>query len=248
MNKLNGLTTHAKGAGPWARWRVWAVLASLIGTNLSTTTFAGQIHSTFGPGDSSSKDGLAISGALGSPSGRYQSIAAEFMTSTTVSVGKIELAAFMLPVSQYPGITNHFRVEILDDFHNRPGNTVLESFNVSFPPLFSNSILTIESRLMPTLNANEHYWLAVSPADSHSFGVWLYSPDMNHGVATFSSTGDTWPSRPGPGMTPAFRISDDFQPNHVPEPGTATLLLLGGCGIAVIRRRYRSSRRALCPA
>ncbi|MDE2213837.1 MAG: PEP-CTERM sorting domain-containing protein [Candidatus Omnitrophica bacterium] len=172
-----------------------------------------------------------IGWTIGSP-GNYEQGDA-FTPTANYTLTNIELAA-----GNFSG-TNGINVQLMTDNSGQPGS-ILESFSFSGLGSFGSTypLLSANSVLDPTLDANKQYWLVSSAPDSSSYEVWNWNSGGFIGPhAATQDNGATWDISSSD-ITGAFLIEGTpVGVNPVPEP--PTLALFAGALFAGILLRKK---------
>ena len=134
-------------------------------------------------------------------------------------------------VSPFAGGTSPasiFNFGLYSDTAGQPG-ALLESWNTTLPAVAS--LVTLSSSLHPSLSLGSTYWFVLStPQDS---AVWyMNGTGVVGGLwegATLTSLNHDFTGN----LTPGLQVN-----GTTPEPATS-MLMLGGCGIAMLLRRRR---------
>ncbi len=195
----------------------------------TTCLHAGTIFSDFGPGS----DQISTLG-----SGERDAWASAFTTDQTYDLTNITVALGLLS-----GSTNSAVVEIDSDASGVPG-AILESWTVSVPPEGGGAqFLPTESvadQIGLVLQASTQYWVEIASVDPTSQILFNDRTDTNPAPLYGSDGSGGWA---GPfAASLAFEVDGTPASSSVPEPGTASSLLLAGLlGLAgrVIQLRKR---------
>lgn len=182
------------------------------------------VYDSFGPGGSYSNLHWLIEGSSGSEG--YQGHAESFVPAISGYLSEIQLAT--LPETGSPN--SNFSIAE-DNGSGLPG-TILESFNNLQNPI---GFMTINSVTTPLLQAGQTYWICDQPSAANTVTSWYWNSQGLTGNDAFATTGtgESWNNGGAAGTGDAvFAVT--VVP--IPEPSTASLILLGA-GLWMARTR-----------
>jgi uncharacterized protein (TIGR03437 family) len=203
----NGAATVSLAIAPNASAATQTATISVAGVPLTIIQGGTQVNTSpttlgdLGPGATfSTTNGWCVTGATSPNCGgevtRY--IAASFVPTTTFTLSNISV-----PVGYNSG-TNGAIINLMSSSYGVPG-TVLESWTVSNLP--SGPALTaVTSKLNPTLQAGQTYWVEVEPLASDTLIFW-YTNSLNISGGMTNIGGGGWNTLPGASSMPAYSVT-----------------------------------------
>jgi len=164
---------------------------------------AQSIYSSLGPTLGFSSNGWCVSGANNSDCGPDVTrwIAGSFTPNSTFA-----LYGIALPINNLSG-TNGALVVLCNSTGGAPGTTILEQWAVSNLPRGNPSITSVTSKLNPTLQAGQTYWLVAEGLANDSMDFW-YTNNLGLGGGMGNVGGAGWTPANGYGgaTLPAFQV------------------------------------------
>jgi uncharacterized protein (TIGR03437 family) len=152
------------------------------------------IYTSLGPNLGFSSNGWCVSGANNSDCGPDVTrwIAGSFTPSATFA-----LYGIGLPIANISG-TNGALVVLCNSTGGAPGTTVLEQWAVSNLPKGNPSITSVTSKLNPTLQAGQTYWLVAEGLANDSMDYW-FTNNLSLGGGMTNINGAGWQTLGGDG-------------------------------------------------
>lgn len=211
------------------------ILALILATTGAGQANADIIFSNFGPGDSFGSSGFGIGLVTPSPS-TYDNWGAKFTVGATDFTFTSAEAALQV-TSGADTLTFGLR----SDDAGLPG-LLLQSFSASnIPTTNPGDIVTFNATASLTLEAGTTYWLTSEEySPSNSFASWRLNNTSDKSANALRQNKGPWSIATANDDSVAFRI--DGSPVAVPEPGSLTMLSLGGLGLLMYGCWRRSSR------
>ncbi len=209
-------------------------LTALTLVSLGTVSHAGEIYSTFGPGNSYDS---GISYSLGDD--YQQSVMTSF-----VPTQNFTLTGFQIATAHYQG-TNSYLFSVVADNGGLPTGSAIVS---PFSSAVTNGISSFAAT--GSLLANQKYWLVVDPGPSGGWGGWFMNNIGITGDTAFKATNFNGGNLSLiNGSTPAFRINGDpvnsvaLTP-ELPAGVQAVPVLLAVAGMALYQRKKKQTAQS----
>lgn len=205
------------------------VLAGLFAASVPATSRAATIFSSFGPSDSydttkfNSVTGSAV--APGAPAS--VSVGGLFTASAAASVTGADLAL------KYIGGTDSLFLSFWTDVGGLPGVQLGGTFTVT-PPATAG-VVAVTGITGVSVAAGGSYFLELAPGGVDTDAIWWANDQGLEGLIL--NTGHGWTNDLGDSLLPAFDVTTAAA--VVAEPVSASLLLSGLAGMAMVRRRGR---------